>query len=163
MYKTEVTCMTNVSSSTADKPVTDYDSESASAHKPDYESASIGNVSDKAGYHTKKDVDKPDYVPYPSKTKIHMDIHSNFQQQHFKTTKDVASDSVVFCEVVISTNVAIVVVGGDSVVNNELCLIHLKPKSIWIKSIWIFTVTARCILPWPEKPRLFCCLICMIM
>ena len=77
MYKTEVTCMTNVSSSTADKPVTDYDSESASAHKPDYESASIGNVSDKAGYHTKKDVDKPDYVPYPSKTKIHMDIHSN--------------------------------------------------------------------------------------
>ena len=56
IYKTELACMSNVSSSTTHKPVADYDSESASTHKPDYESASIKTV-----YHIKKDVDKPDY------------------------------------------------------------------------------------------------------
>jgi hypothetical protein len=75
--------MSNVSSSTTHKPVADYDSESASTHKPDYESASIKTV-----YHIKKDVDKPDYktgctlnVKSISKTTTTSTLNSN--QKHF--------------------------------------------------------------------------------
>jgi len=82
-YKTELACMSNVSSSTTHKPVADYDSESASTHKPDYESASIKTV-----YHIKKDVDKPDYktgctlnVKSISKTTTTSTLNSN--QKHF--------------------------------------------------------------------------------
>ena len=88
IYKTELTCMLNVSSSTTHKPVSDYDSESASTHKLDYESASIGNTFDKTVYHIKKDVDKPDYktgctlnVKSISKTTTTSTLNSN--QKHF--------------------------------------------------------------------------------
>ena len=87
-YKTELACMSNVSSSTTHKPVADYDSESASTHKLDYESASIGNTFDKTVYHIKKDVDKPDYktgctlnVKSISKTTTTSTLNSN--QKHF--------------------------------------------------------------------------------